>query len=266
MMCPAAYLPDSFRPTATPLMRLGSDHDGGYVVARHAVERSTHLLSFGLEANWKFEADYLELKRNHADCTGIDAYDPTVTSWLLLKRTVRHVGRMLRRKRLGHSETWSSYRRLFRSTCVTHHLKWIGRASSLNTVDFKTCLADVPSAARVFLKMDIEGSEYEILDQIVESSHRLSGIAMELHSFNNAHRDHADLFDELHRRFQVAHVHVNNSGPLDPSGCPTTVELSYINNRLVQAVPEGPCWRAGSELDQPNCRHLPDYQIQFRAA
>ena len=114
--------------------------------------------------------------------------------------------------------------------------------------------------------MDIEGSEYEILDQLASANSSFSGIAVELHSFDEAHLEYADLFSDLHRYFKVAHVHVNNSGPLDSRGCPTVVEVSYIHNRLVASQAQAPAWQADNKLDQPNCLKLPDFQVHFRAA
>ena len=262
MHCLTARMPAEFQPVPADLVRLGSDHDGGYVVARRAIEASTHLLSFGLETNWSFETDYLRLKQSTDAFTGIDAYDPTLTRWLYVKRSARRVGRRLRGKRVGHMDSWSSYRKLFGTCRVQHHRQWIGRCGAPNTVDFADCLRRLPESAQVFLKMDIEGSEYDILDQVSASHQRLTGIAMELHAFAQARAAHQPLFKQLHRHFRVVHVHVNNYGRLDEGGCPNLVEVNYLHDRLVGPLPGGAVAKP-DQLDQPNRPGAPDYAIEF---
>ena len=40
---------------------------------------------------------------------------------------------------------------------------------------------DLTDKSDIFLKIDIEGSEYRILDSILENQNRISGIAIEFH-------------------------------------------------------------------------------------
>ena len=56
------------------LRRLGSAHDGGYVVALETIAEARHLLSFGLAANWDFERDAVALNRELT----LEAFDPSV--------------------------------------------------------------------------------------------------------------------------------------------------------------------------------------------
>ena len=52
-----AELPSFLRPVAADdLVRIGSPHDGGYVVSQRMLEDAQFLLSFGLGENWAFEA------------------------------------------------------------------------------------------------------------------------------------------------------------------------------------------------------------------
>ena len=60
----------------------------------------------------------------------------------------------------------------------------------------------------VFLKIDIEGSEYRILDQLIENQKKINGLVIEFHD--------CDLhFDRINRFIQsfeldLVHIHVNN--------------------------------------------------------
>src|SRR5262245_12031128 len=56
------------------LRRLGSAHDGGYVVALETITRARRLLSFGVATNWEFERDALALN----PALIVEAFDPSV--------------------------------------------------------------------------------------------------------------------------------------------------------------------------------------------
>ena len=72
---PVVILPAAFRLVDTPLIRLGNEFDGGYVVSKPALDHSNHLLSFGLCTDWTFEVDYLHRKGDQPDFGGIDKND-----------------------------------------------------------------------------------------------------------------------------------------------------------------------------------------------
>jgi hypothetical protein len=55
------------------LIRVGKNHDGGYIVNKKDVMKSEHLLSFGVGNDISFEQDFVEL----CPCP-VDAYDGTV--------------------------------------------------------------------------------------------------------------------------------------------------------------------------------------------
>jgi hypothetical protein len=261
-----AKLPEFFRPVQTPLQRLGNPGDGGYVVPRKAIHQSTHLLTFGLDTNWSFEADYARQKRSADGFTGIDGYDPALTKWLLTKRTVRHIGRRILGKRISDMGTFRSYRRMFGTDNIRHHRQWIGRAGLPNTVDFQQCMAALPDQARVFLKMDIEGSEYEVLDQIAASHVRLTGMAVKFHSFDDALIRCGTQLTALQCHFHIAHIHVNNYGSPGRDGCPTVVEVSYINKSLALRTQLGRHNLPLADLDCPNNPSRPDFRIQFASS
>lgn len=56
------------------IVRLGKNNDGGYLVNRADVEKSTKLISFGISNDWSFEDDFTKIK----DCPVI-GYDGSLT-------------------------------------------------------------------------------------------------------------------------------------------------------------------------------------------
>ena len=72
----ACFLPKIFAPRGVnELIRLGSDHDGGYVVSADAVASTRCLLSLGLGHNCDFEWDVVQMGR----LAKLHCYDPSVT-------------------------------------------------------------------------------------------------------------------------------------------------------------------------------------------
>lgn len=209
-------LPASWKPTATGnLERLGSADDGGYVVAGPAVTASRLLISMGLSDNWDFEAVF----RAHSGARVI-CLDHTVTPRFWLKQAVASVVRL--RPRLTR---YLAYRRFFSTPGVEHRRLCVGYDRP-GGISLATLIAGEP-AKSVFLKADIEGSEYRILDDIVRYADRLTGIAIEFHDIDL----HRERIDDLLRRlpdFAVIALAANNFGGVDPNGDPLVIEMTIV--------------------------------------
>ena len=56
-------LPNKFKPTHLyDLMRLGRNNDGGYLVGKNSVLKSSTLISFGIHDDCSFEKDFKDFK------------------------------------------------------------------------------------------------------------------------------------------------------------------------------------------------------------
>ena len=98
----------------------------------------------------------------------------------------------------------------------------------------------------IFLKIDIEGPEYRILDQILASEHRLTGLAIEFHDCDLWLDQITNLLKKS--SLEIAHVHANNFGPITKEGVPVSIELTMTSNRIasktIKQIPH--------RLDKPN--------------
>jgi len=238
------------------LRRYGRDHDGGYVMPASAFIGADSLLSFGLNFDWSFERDFAAAHPN----APIHTYDPTVGKgrfiragfWALL-------GAIYSRREWEKFRACCDYFRFFRPP-VVHYREWIGTGAGRLGV---AAAADrMPSSACIGLKVDIEGSEYEIFDEIVAMAGRIEFLAIELHDVE-AHADEILAFTEkMSATHVVAHLHGNNYAPLCSDGSmPLSIEVAYV--RRAGAPMEaftGELPRAG--LDQPNNRKFTDAVIR----
>nr|WP_321443585.1 hypothetical protein [uncultured Cohaesibacter sp.] len=107
---------------------------------------------------------------------------------------------------------------------------------------------------RLFLKMDIEGGEWSILDYIAEQDHpNFWQIACEFHDLCNPNvmMRFFELMKKLSVHYYVIHVHANNAGKMKPIGeveFPELLEVTFLrrDGRAAQ-----PC-SVRRDLDHPN--------------
>jgi hypothetical protein len=218
-------LPKILEPFYCPnIIRLGKDHDGGYLVNKEDVLKSSRLLSFGVGDDTSFEEDFVKLN----DCK-IDAYDGTIEK---------------------QSEFFSNENRTLHFNNVGHKLGFKKVSNMLSETD-----------KDVFIKCDIEGAEYEILDELIIYSSKLSGIVIEFHDIHEY-----PLFNLLSNfiaktSLKLVHTHMNNWSYLEtPNGyLPGCIELTFTSsdNIMLSSV------SLPHRLDMTNAECREEFRISF---
>jgi hypothetical protein len=116
----------------------------------------------------------------------------------------------------------------------------------------------------VFLKMDIEGGEYELIPEIVrrESAQRgyFSGLCFEFHDIGSRETEFFRLMKQLSQEFSIVHIHANNSVRLTRD-FPDFVEITLVPHSDVTGGNVRQFPRAG--LDAPNDPHTVDFALMF---
>lgn len=245
------------------LTRLGSANDGGYVVPLAAVMGAKALVSFGLRFDWNFERDFQRLNPDAV----IHCYDHTVSGrgalWFSVTETLRSLASG-RSHALRTALTWADYRRFFRGK-ARHFQQRIWRDHSRNSATISDVLERVKDLRPIFLKIDVEGSEYRILDDVLENADKINAIAIEFHDLDIHPQSFNSILDDIRQKFHVVHVHANNYADLSPFNFPNALEVTFLNKRLFEQDPAASAHRyplAG--LDQPNDPATPDYEFDFR--
>jgi FkbM family methyltransferase len=242
------------------LKRLGARHDGGYVVPMRSVSRAKYLLSFGVSFDWSFEAAFLHENPNAA----IHCYDHTITGRRVAMHSLKGlVAGAVEPGRFQDASKYFSYRSFFRGR-VQHHQSRVWYNHDMDSVTVHDAFDRLGPRGEVFLKIDIEGSEYRILHDIDGFTDRIDAIAIEFHDIDIM----ADTFDaavaRLRKAFHIVHVHPDNTAGLSPSGQPNALEITFLNRALFEGEP------ARSEhsypvigLDAKNDPVLPDLKLHF---
>ncbi len=242
-------------PVATDqLVRLGEEFDGGYVVDKRSIAAADILVSLGIGDSWKFEADCLDINP-----MPLEAFDGNVGTRRYFFRLLRAIAAPPRLKcALHRARVLFSYLGFFRLD-RRHHRLLVGRHDPPGQITLAQVLNKhaVGSDKRAFLKIDIEGSEYHLLDTLVEFAPHITGLAIEFHDVEANLSKIIDFVEYF--RLNLAHVHCNNYAEIGSGGCPEVIEVSFTQSPAdTSHPPELP--RA---LDRPNNPTIEDYRITF---
>lgn len=154
--------------------------------------------------------------------------------------------------------------------------------------DSLSALPKLPAPKNSFLKIDVEGAEWDLFRQgdILNTFRPFSQVVIELHFFhavspsglsqyftsvyqNHANRLNKEFFGQcwfalmaLNGLFRLVHFHVNNSLPrmkLAGIQFPPLMELTFVRQDLISDARRLDYFPVFSELDQPNKLDRPNY-------
>ncbi len=245
-------LPSFLKPLyETDLIRLGGIADGGYIIPEKSVKMTEILYSFGLSTDWSFEeAIYKEIKPK------IYCYDHTV-SWKTFFKSFTEYPQII-----FH---YFKYKNFFNNKDRFHIKKRISPKGSYNYSHDENITEDINSIINlakersIMLKIDIEGDEYRILEQIKKNSHLFNCLIIEFHNVDL----HLDKISNFINKFdlQLVHLHVNNWSMISPVDVPRALELTFSPqefNKKITVEKKYP-----STLDKPNNINHEDLEIKF---
>ena len=217
----------------TNLTRLGRNHDGGYIIDKTIVKNCNTLITFGLGPDWSFELDYIRNNKN----VSIFMYDYTVSSYPYIKEVIKYSKRFLTLRanyksvsdRITYLKNYLDFFKIknvsFFKEKITFPIK-----NKIDT-DIDKVFSRIPKKEQVVLKSDIEGSEYEIIDEIIKYSDRIEMLIFEFHWIDQNEETFINSVKKLQRNFDIIHIHGNNHFDKLPSGLPIIIEMTLINKK-----------------------------------
>jgi hypothetical protein len=260
-------LPDSERrlqPIAFDgMVRLGRDNDGGYVLPEILIDEADCLLSFGIYNDWSFEHDF----QRRRPALPIHCYDHSISgrrfkreAWIETLRVAAR--RTSMDKARSRWSTARSYERFFKGV-VRHFARKITNRPINDLECDLTSALDKIGGKKVLLKMDIEGAEYRMIDQLGVNADRIIGACIEFHDIEPLRAVFDRAIDTLLGKFVIAHVHANNYGQVADDGLPDALEITFVGRtRAQERKPRPTIYIAG--LDQPNDASRPELVLQCR--
>ena len=232
-------LPSSFKPDHEyDLIRLGGNYDGGYLVERNSIEKSESLITLGLGYEWTFEKDYKKKYKKPIHC-----YDHTVNYSSIKKLSRKNLSSALFRlfkpkyffkknfisNQLSSIFMYRDYKKLFNNE-VLHFTKRVGPGSGPGSEGINLDEILKKNIKRPhYLKVDIETSEYRILDHIIKYQNSFTGIAIEFHDVDLHMKTIEKFIESL--EMTLVHIHPMNQA-LVIDGIPQQIELTFSKNPL----------------------------------
>lgn len=260
------------------LVRLGNANDGGYILRKQDIKDTENLISLGISFDWSFEKEFKKQNKK----IKVNTYDGSVGFKYFRKNCKLRLKRFLLNPNIKNFDKLTIRLKLFLNFCIFFKLNLFNKikhfekfvASDLSKFKnfeklygYKPKLIGIKEILlkeldNVFLSIDIEGEEYNLLEEISEYDENLVGLNIEFHDVDK----NIDKIEEFIKNFNLIliHTHINNFGPI-VKNIPSVVELSFsrnINNSsinnyiLTDHLPIG--------LDQPNKINGPDYSVTFK--
>ena len=216
------------------LIRLGKKNDGGYVVLKSSLNQYDQLLSFGIAGDISFEKTFQEKNNCHVNC-----FDPSIDS-------------------LPEDLKDSTFFKLGIDSRT--HDEYINLEKALK-------LSKIKLESKIFMKMDIEGFEWKILEDSgsFDLLKNFDQIVIELHIKYLIGKSKFWLPLELIKRYIILkrlrkHFYFYNINANNVCGYihfptfifPNVVEVSMINKRNKKSL--------SLNLNQPSDSTIPDIQ------
>ncbi len=217
--------------STVPLVRIGQNGDGGYVIATIFQSKICLNLGVGLEVS----ADEDLLGRNFK----IYAFDGTVPNPLPDEPSY-----IFTEKNIGFVET---------NEKMTNLRKIFTENADLEELDL--------------ILIDIEGNEYSVLKEELEFVKKAKQVVIEFHGLellgdSNFSVTFINILDQQTMTHSPIHVHANNSGgalPLGGAHWPTILEVTFAKNEYCTGeINYGPF---PTSMDFPNVNIRPDMDL-----
>ena len=216
------------------LIRLGRKFDGGYVVCSDTLKKCDNLITLGVGDDISFEVDFD--KKKHSKI--IQLYDYTVSNSLFLLIIIKYFRRLITFRTRLDNLTYSianyiNFLKFINKSNVTlHKLKVVKKIKHKIDVSLKKIFYNIDTNKNL-LKIDIEGSEYEIIDEIVNYNSKINMLIIEFHWINKNKKLFINSIKKLKKNFDIIHLHANNYRSLKNSeDMFDVIEITMVNKKI----------------------------------
>lgn len=243
------------------LIRIGPKSDGGYIVHKDSINLTKKIITCGLNDDWKFEKNFTKLN-NHCF---VEAYDHTIDKEFWYQRFKKDIIHFFLLKKLRLSKIikmfdYIDYKIFFKKKNI-HFLKKVVRNSKKEDEISLTNIID--NFEDIFLKIDIEGNEYEILPEVTKHSEKIISLIIEFHDIDS-NLDKIEKFIIENKFLKLIHIHANNYKDINTNGNPNDIELTFVNKNKINISNE----RSQKSypihgLDYKNLKRKKDIELKF---
>ena len=194
----------------------------------------------------------------------IEAFNHTISIKVFIKNSVLSLLRIVVYFWKPHSTVPAAWRQLKNNVeylvffrCDKRHNQIAVEYSGDRSRSLKDIAAEYAKQKPVFIKCDIEGWEYRILNDLIAYESQISGMVIEFHDVD-LHRTKIENFIEIFS-LELVHIHPNNHSGIDENGDPLVLELTFARNPTAVG---NDCDLPHTD-DDPNNPHAKDMFLNF---
>ena len=226
-------------------IRIGNPHDGGYILNDQLISHTKKLVSIGIGGEDSFEIDFAEKYPS----IPIDMYDGTYPCSNICQKFNNRI----------HKD-------------IFYYQYNVGN----NDNEIKLFDIIHKSPQDTLLKIDIEGGEYTIFDNLLLEDN-IIGLIIEIHDTHQSYNQDKiqKLINNNFKNLLLFHIHANSWGgtfdliisdsniPIKISHFPHVMELSFINKKVID------CYKLENQtfpqigLDSSNRSDYPDIDLYW---
>ena len=231
------------------LVRIGSQYDGGYWLPSCLLNKSKVLIGLGIFINWSFEEEFIQQADNTIQTFLADAsVNELFFKNYIYKGGAKFVYFTIKQplsitffykkhiaNSIGLSNKWSNF---IANNSIIFNPKFLTATEGINQISPSQLLQQVLEKAKpleneILVKMDIEGSEYDVLNLLEPYFKYINCFLIEFHHLKNK----KDFFEKsvllLTKYYQIVFVHNNNYTAMIDENFTDAIEITFVKRELV---------------------------------
>ena len=190
----------------------GKNKDGGYLLKLQAVVASTYFVGGGVATSWDFELDIKKLNKS----ISIDLFDHTISPKLFLIKSVQCRDLSLFKACIKMLRDF-----YWKKKIKIHYKK----------IEPKSYFTSLLQREKSIVKIDIEGDEYDMLDEIILYKKNMNILIIEFHDVSKNIEAIQKFNNFLKENLHITYVNANNYSNVE-NNLPSYLEVVWTNNRF----------------------------------
>jgi hypothetical protein len=248
-----------FKPLSNyKLERIGGNKDGGYVVSSDSLKSSNLLISFGLGDEWSFEKEFQKKTKSK-----VIIYDASINFKFWLIYVIKYFYNL----KFLQKEFFFDFLKVFYYYYFVSKKNITHKKINISNCIIKEKTTDLNEIVKenknndFFLKIDIEGDEYQILNDIKNNEKYINGLVIEFHEFNINQNKILNFINNI--ELKLIHIHVNNFGKLTKKKEPSVLEMTFCKKKFLSHHKMNYVNLPNQTVDRPNNPKMRDFRISF---
>jgi hypothetical protein len=184
------------------------------LVGTNSIRQAKNLMSYGIHDNWSFERNFYTLNKS----CHLNLYDDVLDFPFLVIKLLKQLAKFFLFKKNYLSISIKNIFSYFFFCNGIYKKKKIKESDVLSNEEL----------SEIFFKIDIEGSEYELLNNLIIIQDKIVGLVIEFHALDKNIQKVIKFIKNF--KLDLIHIHPNNFGILDKNLDPTVIELTFEKN------------------------------------